>query len=241
MARVRLADLNGPKWTSSGQNGPKWTILVYFGLANAKIQFGIRSFWPKWSFGPFWTILVQYTFQQYRGHSLVIAGLIPSWGSLLCRWSAQSLARWVWAFRKEHRSDRSDCTFQSLIPETLPIDLGGILDAMDYINYQDDGKGGLGLRGAAFMTVWRFWRFWRFWKAPCPPFACSTKYSTKRRPWRFWRFWRLWRFRSWQLPPLNSTPLFLVNLFPTNLVRISGFSSLFLAIAILSAHFPREC
>ena len=44
MARVRLADLNGPKWTSPGQNGPKWTILVHFGLANAKIQFGIRPF-----------------------------------------------------------------------------------------------------------------------------------------------------------------------------------------------------
>ena len=28
MARVRLADLNGPKWTSSGQNGPFWSILV---------------------------------------------------------------------------------------------------------------------------------------------------------------------------------------------------------------------
>ena len=25
MARVRLADLNGPKWTSSGQNGPFWS------------------------------------------------------------------------------------------------------------------------------------------------------------------------------------------------------------------------
>ena len=35
-----------------------------------KIHFGIRSFWPKWSFGPFWTILVQYTFRQYRGHFL---------------------------------------------------------------------------------------------------------------------------------------------------------------------------
>ena len=44
--------------------------MVHFGLANAKIRFGIRSFWPKWSFGPFWTILVQYTFRQYRGHSL---------------------------------------------------------------------------------------------------------------------------------------------------------------------------
>ena len=29
---------------ASGQNGPKWTILVHFGLANATIQFGIRSF-----------------------------------------------------------------------------------------------------------------------------------------------------------------------------------------------------
>ena len=44
MARVRLADPNGPKWTSLGQSGPKWTILVHFGLANAKIRFGIRSF-----------------------------------------------------------------------------------------------------------------------------------------------------------------------------------------------------
>ena len=45
MARVRLADLNGPKWAleaKTDQNGPK-------------IQFGIRSFWPKWSFGPFWS------------------------------------------------------------------------------------------------------------------------------------------------------------------------------------------
>ena len=33
VARVRLADLNGPKWT----------ILVHFGLVNAKIRFGIRS------------------------------------------------------------------------------------------------------------------------------------------------------------------------------------------------------
>ena len=35
--------------------------------------------------------------------------------------------------------------------------------------------------------------------------------------------------------------LSLVNLFLANLVRISGFSSLFLAIAVLSAHFAREC
>ena len=26
-----------------GQNGPKWTILGHFGLANAKIRFGIGS------------------------------------------------------------------------------------------------------------------------------------------------------------------------------------------------------
>ena len=33
--------------------------------------------------------------------------------------------------------------------------------------------------------------------APCHPFACATKYRTKRQPWRFWqscRFRRLWRF-----------------------------------------------
>ena len=35
--------------------------------------------------------------------------------------------------------------------------------------------------------------------------------------------------------------LLLVNLFLTNLVRISGFSSLFLAIAVFSANFAREC
>ena len=78
MARVRLADLNGPKWTSSGQNGPKWTILVHFGLA---------------TFGPFRTILVQYTFRQYRGHSLKSKTLLPVAGSRsrdLCH-SCQSL------------------------------------------------------------------------------------------------------------------------------------------------------
>ena len=40
---------------------------------------------------------------------------------------------------------------------------------------------------------------------------------------------------------LESIDFFLVNLFLTNLVRISGFSSLFLAIAVFSAHFAREC
>ena len=43
MARVLLADLNGPKWTFR----PKWTILVHFGVANAEIRFGMRSKWTK--------------------------------------------------------------------------------------------------------------------------------------------------------------------------------------------------
>ena len=77
VARVRLADLNGPKWSPSGQNGPKWTTLVHFGLANAKVRFGIRSVGPKWTLGPFWTILVQYTFRQYRGHSLELHNIGP--------------------------------------------------------------------------------------------------------------------------------------------------------------------
>ena len=45
MASVRLADVNGPIWNSSVQNGPKSTILVQFGLANAKNK--VRN---KWSF-----------------------------------------------------------------------------------------------------------------------------------------------------------------------------------------------
>ena len=36
--------VGGPKWTKMDLFRPKWTILVHFGLANAKIQFGIRSF-----------------------------------------------------------------------------------------------------------------------------------------------------------------------------------------------------
>ena len=54
MARVRLADLNGPKRASLGQNGPKWIILVHCALSNAKIQFGIRSILTKMVA---WTIL----------------------------------------------------------------------------------------------------------------------------------------------------------------------------------------
>ena len=42
MARVRLADLNGHLQAKMVQNGP--TILIHFGLANAKIRLGIRSF-----------------------------------------------------------------------------------------------------------------------------------------------------------------------------------------------------
>ena len=54
MARGRLADLQGPRGTKMDHFGP-------FGFPNAKNRFGIRSFY----------ILVQFTFQQYRGHSLI--------------------------------------------------------------------------------------------------------------------------------------------------------------------------
>ena len=64
------------------------------------------------------------------------------------------------------------------------------------------GCGTKSLRGVALMTVLAVLTV-----APAP-FACPTKYSTKRQPWRFWRFSRLWRFWSWRLQPLNSTPLF---------------------------------
>ena len=62
LLRVVVGFLSGmarvPKWIKMGlfrPNGPKRTILVHFGLANAKIRFGIRSLRPKWSFGPFWS------------------------------------------------------------------------------------------------------------------------------------------------------------------------------------------
>ena len=41
VARVRLADLNGPK---IGLFKPNWTRMDHFGPFNAKIRFGIRSF-----------------------------------------------------------------------------------------------------------------------------------------------------------------------------------------------------
>ena len=58
----------------SGQNGPKCSILVHFGLANAKIRFGIRSFWPKWLFGPFWssTLSDSTAATPYRTHEKTI-------------------------------------------------------------------------------------------------------------------------------------------------------------------------
>ena len=47
-------------------------------------------------------------------------------------------------------------------------------------------KGGLSLRGVAFMTVLAVLTVWRFCRAPCPPFACPVKKnSTMRQPWRF--------------------------------------------------------
>ena len=42
--RTVQSTVGGPKWTKMvlfSQNGPKSTIFVHFGLANAKIQFGI--------------------------------------------------------------------------------------------------------------------------------------------------------------------------------------------------------
>ena len=43
---------------------------------------------------------------------------------------------------------------------------------------------------------------------PSFKFACPTKFSTMSQPWRFGQFRGSWRFRSWRLPPLNSTPPF---------------------------------
>ena len=37
----------GPKWTKTDPFRPKWTILVDFGLSNAQIRLGIRSFFRK--------------------------------------------------------------------------------------------------------------------------------------------------------------------------------------------------
>ena len=41
---------SGPKWTKMDLFRPKWTILVHFGLVNAKIRF--RVFLSK--VGPIW-------------------------------------------------------------------------------------------------------------------------------------------------------------------------------------------
>ena len=72
---------------------------------------------------------------------------------------------------------------------------------------QDHGKGGLGLRGVAFMTVFVVLTVFAVLESALPSVCFSyTKCSTMRLPWRFWRFWRF--RRSWRLPPLNSTPLF---------------------------------
>ena len=61
----------GPRGTKMDLFRPKWSILVHFGLANAKMRLGIRSFWPNRSLlGPYWSILVQYIFRQYLSHSL---------------------------------------------------------------------------------------------------------------------------------------------------------------------------
>ena len=86
--------------------------------------------------------------------------------------------------------------------------------------------GRLGLRGVAFMTVLAVL------DCTLPSFfACPTKYSAKIRPWRLWRLWRFrrsWRFRSWRLPPLNSTPLFRHPDFPRESKHFWAISSAFL-------------
>ena len=65
-------------------------------------------------------------------------------------------------------------------------------------------------------------------KSPClRPVACKTRKQARLR-------------RSENLEFVGARTN-LVNLFLPNLVRISGVSSLFLAIAVLSAHFAREC
>ena len=55
MFRSGQSTVGGPKCTKIDLFRPKWTILVHFGPANAKIRFGIRSFW------------------QYCGNSLDVA------------------------------------------------------------------------------------------------------------------------------------------------------------------------
>ena len=44
LRRNGQSTVGGPKWTKMDLSRPKWTILLYYGLANAKIQFGIRPF-----------------------------------------------------------------------------------------------------------------------------------------------------------------------------------------------------
>ena len=49
-------------------------------------------------------------------------------------------------------------------------------NAAEGFNFQDDGKGGLSLRGVAFMTVLAVLTG----RAPCPPFARPTKNTVPR-------------------------------------------------------------
>ena len=58
------------------------------------------------------------------------------------------------------------------------------------INNQADGKGGLSLRGVAFMTVLAVLTVLAGLENTLPSFCWSYKKNrTKRQPWRFWRFW----------------------------------------------------
>ena len=119
MARVRLADLNGPKMDLFRPFArPKWTILVHFGLANAKIRFGIRSFFTKmvvWTildhFGPvhFPTVLRPLPIVCCIFQCLAVAGNRRK----LQETVSCSLRHLACAFKHRHRETR--CQFLALL------------------------------------------------------------------------------------------------------------------------------
>ena len=47
--------VGGPKWTKMDLFRPKWTILVHFGLANAKAPVRKKVILTKMVVGPFWS------------------------------------------------------------------------------------------------------------------------------------------------------------------------------------------
>ena len=93
----------------------KWTILVHFGLVNAKIRFGIRSLGPKRSLAPFWTILVQHAFRQYHGHSL-LARVLALWRHVC------SEAVWEYLRLASLQKHRQDGAKELLTKFLIPLD-----------------------------------------------------------------------------------------------------------------------